>query len=47
MRNANIGSDVPLEPLLEEATELAKIFAATHRTARRRRGRRDNGDEPR
>jgi four helix bundle protein len=37
---ANITSDVPTEPLLDEATQLAKIFGASYRTAkRRRRGR--------
>jgi four helix bundle protein len=45
--NAGIRSDVPLEPLLDEATQLAKIFAATYRTARRRRRRRDDGEEAR
>lgn len=47
MLNAGIRRDVPLEPLLDEATQLAKIFAATYRTARRRRRRRDEGEEAR
>ena len=34
--NANIASDVPTEPLLDEATQLAKIFGASYRTAKRR-----------
>ena len=34
--NAKIHSDVPIEPLLEEAVQLAKIFAASYRTARAR-----------
>lgn len=47
MLNAGIRSDVPLESLLDEATQLAKIFAATYRTARRRRRRRDDAEEAR
>lgn len=47
MLNANIRSDVPLEPLLDEATQLANIFAATYRTARRSRRRRNGGEEAR
>ena len=42
MKNAGITSaSTPLEPLLDEATQLAKIFGASHRTALRRRRRRD------
>ena len=38
MKNANIrSSTVDIEPLLKEAEELARIFGATHRTAKRRR----------
>jgi four helix bundle protein len=38
--NGNIRSTtVPLETLLTEAEELARIFGASHRTARRRRNR--------
>jgi four helix bundle protein len=42
-KNAGITSSVALEPLLAEAVELSKIFAASARTARSRRrgGRRD------
>ena len=40
--NAKIHSDVPIEPLLEEAVQLAKIFAASYRTARARYRRRGN-----
>jgi four helix bundle protein len=40
LMNANIKSDVPVEPLLDEALQLAKIFGASYRTAKRRRGRR-------
>lgn len=40
MLNANIVSTtVPIEPLLAEAEELARIFGASHRTAKRRRRR--------
>jgi four helix bundle protein len=35
---AGIRTDVAVEPLLAEAEELARIFGATARTARRRRG---------
>ena len=35
--NANIGSEVPIEPLLDEAIQLAKIFGASYRTAKRKR----------
>ena len=42
--HANISSDVPIEPLLDEARQLAKIFGASYRTAKlhqqRRRRRR-------
>jgi four helix bundle protein len=42
MQNAGIRSTaVVLEPLLAEAEELARLFGASHRTALRRRGRRD------
>jgi four helix bundle protein len=37
---ANICSDVPVEPLLDEARQLARIFAAAFRTAKSRRRRR-------
>lgn len=37
LRNARIASSVPLEPLLAEAIELSKIFAASAKTARSRR----------
>jgi four helix bundle protein len=37
LRNASISSTVSTEPLLAEAEELARIFGATARTARRRR----------
>ena len=33
---ANLKSNVPIDPLLTEAEELAKIFGASYRTARRR-----------
>ena len=40
MLNANVRSTtVRLEPLLNEAEQLAKILGASHRTARRRRKR--------
>jgi four helix bundle protein len=40
MKNAGISSaTTDLDPLLDEATQLAKIFGASHRTARRRRRR--------
>jgi four helix bundle protein len=39
---ANIRSEVPNEPLLDEATQLVKIFGASYRTAKRRRGHRDD-----
>jgi four helix bundle protein len=40
MLKANIRSTtVNIEPLLTEAEELAKIFGASHRTSKRRRGR--------
>ena len=45
-KNARLKSHVPLEPLLAEAIELAKIFAASARTARSRRKRRRPGDPP-
>ena len=38
LMNARINSSVATEPLLAEATELAKIFSAAARTARKRRG---------
>jgi len=42
MLNANIRSTTaPIEPLLTEAEELARIFGASHRTAKRRRRRGD------
>lgn len=42
MKNANIrSSTVDIEALLTEADELARIFGATHRTAKRRRRRND------
>jgi four helix bundle protein len=42
MLNANIRSTTaPIEPLLTEAEELARIFGASHRTATRRRRRGD------
>jgi four helix bundle protein len=37
---ANISSDVPIEPLLDEAQQLAKIFGTSYRTAKSRRRRR-------
>ena len=38
MHTANIRSDtVQIEPLLAEAEELARIFGASHRTAKRRK----------
>jgi four helix bundle protein len=41
MQNANVGSTtVQLDAVLAEAEELARIFGASHRTAKRR-GRRD------
>jgi len=43
--NAKIPSDVAVDPLLDEAVQLAKIFAATYRTAKRRRGRRNGQDD--
>lgn len=43
MKNADVrSSTVDIEPLLKEAEELARIFGATHRTAKRRRRRRDD-----
>jgi four helix bundle protein len=43
MLNADIRSTTAaLEPLLAEAEELARIFGASHRTAKRRRKRRDD-----
>jgi four helix bundle protein len=40
MFKANIRSTtVRIEPLLSEAEELARIFGASHRTSKRRRGR--------
>jgi len=46
MLNANIRSTTAaLESLLSEAEELARIFGASHRTAKRRRGRRGGGDD--
>jgi four helix bundle protein len=45
-KNARISSSVALEPLLAEAVELSKIFAASARTARSRRKRRRPGDPP-
>ena len=40
MMRAGISSDVPVGPLLDEAQQLAKIFAASFRTAQSRRRRR-------
>jgi four helix bundle protein len=45
-KNAQISSTVPLEPLLAEAIELSKIFAASARTARGRRRRGPNRGNP-
>jgi len=45
-KKARICSSVALEPLLTEAIELSKIFAASARTARSRRKRRRPGDPP-
>jgi four helix bundle protein len=45
-KNARISSTAPLEPLLAEAVELSKIFAASAKTARSRRKRRRPGDPP-
>ena len=42
--NAKLKSDIPIRPLLEEAEELARIFGASYRTARRRYRKRD--DDP-
>jgi four helix bundle protein len=43
MKKANIrSSTIDIEPLLKEADELARIFGATHRTAKRRRRHRDD-----
>jgi hypothetical protein len=43
MLNANIRSTTaPIEPLLAEAEELARIFGASYRTAKRRRKRNDD-----
>ena len=43
MLNANIRSTTaPIEALLAEAEELARIFGAAHRTAKRHRKRRDD-----
>jgi four helix bundle protein len=45
LRNANIRSaNVELNPLLAEAEELARIFGASHRTAKRRQRKRS--DDP-
>ena len=45
MLNANIRSTTAaIEPLLAEAEELARIFGASYRTAKRRRGRGGGGD---
>jgi four helix bundle protein len=42
MKNANIrSSTIDIEKLLKEPDELARIFGATHRTAKRRRRRND------
>jgi four helix bundle protein len=42
MLNANIlSTTVPLDSLLAEAEQLARIFGASHRTAKRRRKRND------
>jgi len=47
LKNAGIASNnVALEPLLAEAIELSKIFAASGRTARMRRRRRRPDDPP-
>jgi hypothetical protein len=46
MLNARIGSNVPIEPLLAEAEELARVFGASARTARSRRRKRRTGDPP-
>jgi len=45
-KKARISSSVPLDPLLAEAVELSKIFAAPAKTARSRRRRRRPGDPP-
>ena len=45
MKNNNIcSSTVELDIILKEAEELARIFGASHRTAKRRR-RRNRGDD--
>jgi four helix bundle protein len=46
LANARIASTVPLAPLLDEAEQLAKIFAASARTARGRRRKKRPGDPP-
>lgn len=46
LKKAHIASAVPLEPLLAEAIELSKIFAASARTARGRRKRQRPSDPP-
>jgi len=38
MLKANVKTSIAIEPLLAEATELAKMFNAAARTARKRRG---------
>jgi hypothetical protein len=43
---ARIHSTTPVAPLLAEATELAKIFSASARTARSHRRKRRLGDPP-
>ena len=46
LANARIKREVPLEPLLDEAEQLAKIFGASARTARSRRRKKRPGDPP-
>jgi four helix bundle protein len=41
LKNANISSTIATEPLLGEAEELCRIFAASARTARGRKRRRE------
>lgn len=44
MQNAKVRSTtVDIEPVLTEAEELAKIFGASHRTAKRRKRRHETG----
>jgi four helix bundle protein len=46
MTQARVKGTMPIEPLLEEARQLAKIFGASARTARSRRRKRRPGDPP-